>query len=64
MIRKSLYILTAVSLFFSCAINVQQENENEILVDINTIKASIEELSSDEFLGRKPFTEGENKTVN
>jgi|TARA_R110000744_G_scaffold219390_2_gene338106 Zn-dependent M28 family amino/carboxypeptidase len=50
-------------LFISC------ENDNKNTVDLvevsqTTIGNHIERLSSDEFMGRKPFTEGEVKTVN
>ncbi len=36
----------------------------EIQVDSTTIQRHIRTLASDEFMGRKPFTEGENKTIN
>ncbi|MEB8330202.1 M28 family metallopeptidase [Flavobacteriaceae bacterium KMM 6897] len=60
---KNYLKILMIVLFISC--------ENEIkdttgLVEVNqtTIGNHIERLASDEFLGRKPFTEGEVKTVN
>ena len=49
-------------LFISCENNKKDTTE---LVEVNqtTIGKHIERLASDEFLGRKPFTEGEVKTV-
>ena len=43
---------------------VTKDNNNFAQVDQNTIGKHIERLASDEFMGRKPFTEGEVKTVN
>ena len=53
----------ALVLFMSC------ENDNKdavtlVEVDQTTLGNHIERLASDEFQGRKPFTEGEVKTVN
>ena len=50
-------------LFASCA-NEQKDIANVAEIDQATIATHIERLASDEFLGRKPFTEGEVKTVN
>ncbi len=44
--------------------NDKKLNTNIVEVDQMTIGKHIERLASDEFLGRKPFTEGEVKTVN
>lgn len=40
------------------------ENDQDIEVSQATIAKHIERLASDEFMGRMPFTEGEEKTVN
>jgi len=50
-------------LFISCK---NDKKDTTSLVEVNqiTIGNHIERLASDEFLGRKPFTEGEVKTVN
>lgn len=50
-------------LFVSCA-NEKKDTAPSVEVDQATIAKHIERLASDEFLGRKPFTEGEVKTVN
>lgn len=52
-----------IVLFISCE-NDKKDTSNLVEVDITTIGNHIERLASDEFLGRKPFTEGEVKTVN
>jgi Zn-dependent M28 family amino/carboxypeptidase len=53
----------AIALFISC-INDKNDVSNVVEVNQITIGNHIERLASDEFLGRKPFTEGEVKTVN
>ncbi len=52
-----------IVLFISCE-NDKKDTSKLVEVDISTIGNHIERLASDEFLGRKPFTEGEVKTVN
>ncbi|MEQ9582746.1 MAG: M28 family metallopeptidase [Arenibacter sp.] len=49
-------------LFISCE-NDKKNTANLVEVSQTTIGNHIERLSSDEFMGRKPFTEGEVKTV-
>ncbi len=53
----------AVLLFVSCG-NDKTVAPKMAEVDQSTLAKHIERLASDEFLGRKPFTEGEVKTVN
>tara|TARA_R110002049_G_scaffold902_4_gene6567 strand:- start:3606 stop:5228 length:1623 start_codon:yes stop_codon:yes gene_type:complete len=53
----------AIVLFISCE-NNKKDTTSMVEVDQITIGKHIERLASDEFLGRKPFTEGEVKTVN
>lgn len=60
--KNCLKILVLV-LFMSCG-NDKQDTANVVEVDQTTIANHIERLASDDFLGRKPFTEGEVKTVN
>ena len=50
-------------LFISCG-NDKKNTTELVQVDQSTIAKHIERLASDEFLGRKPFTEGEVITVN
>ncbi|WP_370476484.1 M28 family metallopeptidase [Tamlana flava] len=63
MIKNYLKILAAAVLFSSCE-NDKKLKINIVEVDQTTIGNHIERLASDEFAGRKPFTEGEVKTVN
>ncbi|WP_258105588.1 M28 family metallopeptidase [Marinoscillum sp. MHG1-6] len=60
--QKYLYILLAASFIYGC----QQPSENQSstsIIDTLSIAKHIEVLASDDFLGRKPFTEGEVKTL-
>lgn len=63
MIRKITCGLVLMSCLFACKKGENEQKDEQILIDTNTIKTSLEEISSDEYLGRKPFTEGEEKTV-
>lgn len=60
---KHLPLLIFASLIFSCS---QQDNFEEASNSITEdgLKKKIERLASDEFLGRRPFTEGEDITIN
>ena len=51
---------------FTLLVGCNSEKNKEGLAEVSqtTIGRHIEQLASDEFLGRKPFTEGEVKTVN
>ncbi|WKX76552.1 hypothetical protein [Zobellia laminariae] len=60
---KNYLMLLVVILFLSCKSN-NKTTEELAEVDQTTIAKHIERLASDEFLGRKPFTEGEVRTVN
>jgi Zn-dependent M28 family amino/carboxypeptidase len=61
LIRSSI----ALILFASCSSNETTFSEEDGLAVFNTdtLKKHIAVLASDDFLGRKPFTEGETKTV-
>ncbi|WP_117881061.1 M28 family metallopeptidase [Aureibaculum luteum] len=61
--KNYLKILVLAVLFSSCK-NDKKSNTDRVEVDQTTIATHIERLASDDFLGRKPFTEGEVKTVN
>tara|TARA_R110002073_G_scaffold57778_4_gene146688 strand:- start:95336 stop:96958 length:1623 start_codon:yes stop_codon:yes gene_type:complete len=63
MMKHYFKILAVVALFISCE-NNKKDTANLVEVDQTTIGKHIERLASDDFLGRKPFTEGEVKTVN
>lgn len=60
---KSLLKFLVLLVFISCE-NDKKNTGNPVEVDQTTIANHIEQLASDDFLGRKPFTEGEVKTVN
>ncbi len=49
---------------FSCQNEAVQGGSDEIVIDSTDIDRHLKALASDEFLGRKPFTEGETKTIN
>lgn len=63
---KILKTILAVSLLIACSSEKSQFNEEDGLDVFNadTLKKHIGVLASDDFMGRKPFTEGETKTVN
>lgn len=50
-------------MLFSCETETKEKNDIPKVVE-TTIGKHIEQLASDNFLGRMPFTEGETKTVN
>lgn len=58
---KIYYLIIAIA-FFACQPE-QKEQSSSSLIDTLTIAKHIEVLASDEFQGRKPFTEGEEKTI-
>lgn len=60
--KKYLLIPTLTSLLLSCKPE-PKEKITEVQVSETTIGSHIEELASDAYLGRMPFTEGETKTV-
>jgi Zn-dependent M28 family amino/carboxypeptidase len=60
---KNYLIFLVLILFISCE-NDKKGSTSLAEVSQTTLGNHIEHLASDEFLGRKPFTEGEVKTVN
>jgi Zn-dependent M28 family amino/carboxypeptidase len=60
--RISILILTAL-LIVSCHQKDKKETENN-LFSADSLAKDISVLASDEFMGRKPFTEGETTTIN
>jgi Zn-dependent M28 family amino/carboxypeptidase len=60
---KNYFIILVALLLISCE-NDQEETTSLVAVNQENLGHHIETLASDEFLGRKPFTEGEVKTVN
>lgn len=63
---KILKTILAISLFIACSTSVSRIDEGDGLevFSADTLKKHISVLASDAFMGRKPFTEGETKTVN
>src|SRR5690554_493636 len=66
--KKGLFMLLATALLASCN-NEDTDGLKQDAVAVNSITEegfiqSVKTLSSDEFLGRMPFTEGETKTIN
>lgn len=61
---KNHYILLLTVLAFASCKTESNSKTSAIEVDATTIGKHIEQLASDDFLGRMPFTEGETKTVN
>ncbi|MBT8185562.1 MAG: M28 family peptidase, partial [Eudoraea sp.] len=59
---KNILRISLIVLVIGC--NEEKKSESPAEVDQATLGKHIERLASDEFLGRKPFTEGETKTVN
>ena len=60
---KNYFKFLVLLLFISCE-NDKKDTTGLVEVSQETLGNHIEQLASDEFLGRKPFTEGEVKTVN
>ncbi|MDP3395017.1 M28 family metallopeptidase [Sediminibacterium sp.] len=62
---KILKTVLAIPLIIACSNQGNQFNEEDGLSVFNadTLKKHIAVLASDDFMGRKPFTEGETKTV-
>ena len=63
MLIRSLTFLLFICTLYSCSQIGDSKKQMPVQVDVNTIKDGLTELSSDSYLGRKPFTEGETKTV-
>jgi Zn-dependent M28 family amino/carboxypeptidase len=61
MMRVFFFIVISVTLFISCKKTSDQEGS---ALSEATFRRHLATLASDEFLGRKPFTPGEEKTVN
>lgn len=59
--KKSILLLSLPLLLAACA---TQEGASEPSISEESLRSHVEVLSSDDFQGRKPFTEGEIKTTN
>lgn len=64
MMKKNWIIGLALCSFFFVGCNASVETEEEsIVIDTLSINRHLSVLASDDFMGRKPFTEGEEKTI-
>src|SRR5688500_10915461 len=61
--RISVFIWTTLLLIASCS-QKDKKVTTDNLFSTDSLAKDISVLASDEFLGRKPFTEGETKTIN
>lgn len=61
MYNKTTFLLLIISVIFSCG--TPKSSELEVQMDTLTIDRHLSILASDDFMGRKPFTEGEEKTI-
>lgn len=61
--RTSFLILALAAMFFSCQNEATQDESATAVIDSTLLDRHLSTLASDEFLGRKPFTEGETKTL-
>jgi len=62
--RLSLLLFLAAGLgFVACDSSTTEATSIDITIDTLTIDRHMSILASDDFLGRKPFTEGEEKTI-
>ena len=59
---KSIYLLSLTAFLYSSGSSYDTTSV-DIEIDTLTINRHLEVLASDDFMGRKPFTEGEEKTI-
>ncbi|MEO8402955.1 MAG: M28 family metallopeptidase [Chitinophagaceae bacterium] len=64
MYRLSLLLITATILITSCSENKNDAQSADAAFSADSLGQHIATLSSDAFMGRKPFSEGETKTIN
>ena len=63
--RHPSYIIILITpIFYSCQPESNSLENNTIKIDTTAVHKYLSTLASDDFQGRKPFTEGETKTVN
>ncbi|WP_372918057.1 M28 family metallopeptidase [Salegentibacter sp.] len=61
---KKYLAASLLALGFSCNSNDNNKESATVQIDQESLAEHIETLASDDFMGRMPFTEGEEKTVN
>ncbi|MGW8122310.1 M28 family metallopeptidase [Roseivirga echinicomitans] len=62
--RKNLALFAALAMGFLACQSGENVTEEKVFIDTLTIDRHLSILASDDFMGRKPFTEGEEKTIN
>jgi Zn-dependent M28 family amino/carboxypeptidase len=63
MMKKSLFLAVCVISFSCSRQNEFQQDDGLKFIELTDFQRHLKTLSSDSFLGRKPFTEGEQKTI-
>lgn len=64
MLKRSLFfIMIIAAIFAGCQKEATTDADESVLIDSTSIDRHLAALASDEFLGRKPFTEGETKAL-
>jgi Zn-dependent M28 family amino/carboxypeptidase len=63
MLKRIFFLPSAIALFFSCTTSKMNERDDVSTLTVDGIEDRVKILSSDEFQGRKPFTEGEKRTI-
>ncbi len=56
--------LAGLGLLFSCQQELEEYDQHSEIIKKENLERHIQTLSSDDFMGRMPFTEGETKTIN
>ncbi|MDX5479026.1 MAG: M28 family metallopeptidase, partial [Cyclobacteriaceae bacterium] len=64
MINKHLKLSVLAAFAFGLTTSCQEKGDDKLQAQIAEFERHVVTLSSDEFMGRMPFTEGETKTVN
>ncbi|MGQ1910254.1 M28 family metallopeptidase [Marinifilum sp. RC60d5] len=59
-----LYFFAIILLFSACNLSKDNKQERKTVISTQRMVSYIKELASDEYQGRKPFSEGETKTIN
>jgi len=60
---KNISLLAVLALIYSCGGSSTETAELDVQIDTLSIDRHMQVLASDDFMGRKPFTEGEEKTI-
>ncbi len=64
--KKLFYLASALTMFISCneKKDAVEDKDGLQFFSVDSLKQNITVLAGDDFTGRKPFTEGETKTIN